>query len=88
MFTIRNQYVIDRCGGRVIVKFQYKISNMRLLIVTIVCFGAFACQNPEDKATRTNDTTIENQKGRALNTPGGVNSPDTTTTPRMDSTMK
>lgn len=61
---------------------------MKRLLVAILCFGAFACQNSEDKATRTNDTTLECQEGRSLYTPAGENSPDTTSTSRMDSTMK
>ncbi len=61
---------------------------MKKLLVATFLLSAFACQNPEDKATHTNDTVIPYQEGRALNTPAGVNSPDTTSTPGMDSTMK
>ena len=79
---------MERSGGRVIAKVQDKISSMKRILVVTVLLGAFACQNPEDKATHTNDTTLEYQEGRALNTPAGLNYPDTTTTPRMDSTNK
>ena len=61
---------------------------MKSLFMAIVCFGAFACQNPEDNAKIKSDTPIEYQEGRMLNSPPGANSPDTTPTPRMDSTMK
>ena len=76
-------------GGRVIAKYSWsKISNMKSLLIAIVCFGAFACQNPEDNANIKSDTTIEYKEGRTLNSPPGAYSPDTTATPRMDSTMK
>ncbi len=61
---------------------------MKSLMIAIVCFGALACQNPEDKANLKTDTTIEYQEGRTLNSPPGATSPDTTATPRMDSTLK
>lgn len=79
---------MERSGGRVIAKVQDKISSMKRILVVTVLLGAFACQNPEDKATHTNDTTLEYQEGRTLNSPPGANSPDTTATPRMDSTLK
>ena len=61
---------------------------MKSLMIAIVCFGALACQNPEDKANLKTDTTIEYQEGRTLNSPPGATSPDTTATPRMDTTIK
>ncbi|MCY7421816.1 MAG: hypothetical protein LH478_08760 [Chitinophagaceae bacterium] len=61
---------------------------MKKLLTAIAMVGAIACQNPEDKANINSDTTIEYQEGRTLNSPPGVNSPDTSRMPKMDSTMK